>query len=36
LKLSTGSDAIDKGDLSQARAIVKWCPEHVEEILARW
>jgi hypothetical protein len=34
LKISTGSDAVDKGDLSRARAIVKWCPEYVEDILA--
>jgi hypothetical protein len=34
LKVSTGANAIDKGDLSRARAIVKWCPEYVEDILA--
>jgi hypothetical protein len=28
------SQAIDKRALSQARAIVKWCPEYVEDILA--
>jgi hypothetical protein len=32
LRISTGADAIDKGDLSRARAIVKWCPEYVEDI----
>jgi ParB-like chromosome segregation protein Spo0J len=25
---------VDKGDLSRARAIVRWCPEYVEDILA--
>jgi hypothetical protein len=36
LKLSTGADAIDKGDLSRARAIVKWCPDERRPSGSRW